>query len=56
MMNDLFRDLINQEDTVIFIDNILVAMDTEEGHDKLVDKVLKRLEKNNLFIKPERCK
>jgi len=56
MMNDLFRDLINQGDTATFIDNILVATDTEEGHDKLVDEVLRRLEENDLFVKPEKCK
>ena len=37
IMNNLFRDLINQEDTATFIDDILVATDTEEGHDKLVE-------------------
>jgi len=56
MMNDLFRDLINQGDMATFIDDILVATDTEEGHDELVEKVLRRLEENNLFIKPEKCK
>jgi len=56
MINDLFRDLINQGDTATFIDDILVAMDTEEGHNKLVEKVLKRLEENNLFVKPEKYK
>ena len=56
MMNDLFRDLINQGDTATFIDDILVATDTEERHDKLVDKVLKRLEENDLFVKLEKCK
>jgi len=56
IMNDLFRDLINQGDTATFINDILVATDTEEGHDKLVDEVLKRLEKNDLFVKPEKCK
>jgi len=56
MMNDLFRDLINQEDMVTFIDNILVATDTKEGHDELVEEVLKRLEENNLFVKLEKCK
>jgi len=56
MMNNLFRDLINQGDTVTFIDNILVATDIEEGHDELVEKVLRRLEENNLFVKPEKCK
>jgi len=56
MMNDLFRDLINQEDTVTFINDILVATDIEEGHDKLVEEVLRRLEENDLFVKPEKCK
>jgi len=56
MMNDLFRDLINQRDIATFIDDILVATDTGEGHDKLVEKVLKRLEENDLFIKPKKCK
>ena len=42
--------------TVTFIDDILVATDTEEGYDKLVGEVLKRLEKNDLFVKPEKCK
>jgi len=55
MMNDLFQDMINQGNTAIFIDDIIVAMDTKEGHDKLVEKVLKRLEENNLFVKPEKC-
>jgi len=56
MMNDLFWDLINQGDTATFIDNILVATDTEEGYNELVEKILKRLEENNLFVKPEKCK
>ena len=56
MMNDLFRDLINQGDTATFIDDILVVTDTEEGHDELVDKVIRRLEENDLFVKPEKCK
>ena len=56
MMNDLFQDLINKGDTAAFIDNILVATDTEEGHDELVEEVLKRLEENDLFVKLEKCK
>jgi len=56
MMNDLFRDLINQGDTVTFIDDILVATDIEEGHNELVEEVLRRLEENDLFVKPEKCK
>jgi len=56
MMNNLFKDLINQGDTVTFIDDILVATDMEEGHNELVEEVLRRLEENDLFVKPEKCK
>ena len=40
--------MINQKNMATFIDNIIVATNTEEGHDKLVKEVLKRLEENNL--------
>jgi len=56
MINNLFRDLINQGDMATFINDILVATDTEEEHNKLVEKVLKRLEENDLFVKPEKCR
>jgi len=55
-MNDLFRDLINQGNTATFIDDILVAIETKEEHDELVEEVLMRLEENDLFMKPEKCK
>jgi len=56
MINNLFRDLINQGNTATFINNILVVTDTEKGHNRLVEKILKRLEKNDLFIKLEKYK
>jgi len=55
IMNDLFCDIINQGNTVTFIDNIIVTMDTEKGHNELVEEVLNRLEENDLFVKPEKC-
>jgi len=33
-----------------------VAIGTEERHDELVKEILKKLEKNDLFMKPEKCK
>ena len=55
MMNDLLRDLVVEEKVAVFIDDVMIATETEEGHDKIVEEVLKRLEENNLFVKPERC-
>jgi len=54
MINNLFQDMINQRNIATFIDNIIVTMDTKEGYDKLVEEVLNKLEKNNLFVKPEK--
>ena len=55
MMNDLLRDLVVEEKIAVFIDNVMVATEIEEEHDKIVEEVLKRLEENDLFVKPEKC-
>ena len=56
MMNELLRDLINTGKVAVFIDNIIVETETEEGHDELVAEIIKRLEENDLYVKPEKCK
>ena len=56
MMNELLRDLINTGKVAVFIDNVIVGTKSEEGHNELVEKVIKRLEENNLYIKPEKYK
>jgi len=55
MMNDMLRDLVVEEKVVVFIDDMMVAMETEEGHDEIVEEVLRRLEENDLFMKLEKC-
>jgi len=54
MMNDLLRDLVVEEKVAVFIDDVMIATETEEGHDEIVEEVLKRLEKNDLFVKLEK--
>ena len=44
MMNELLRDLINIGKVAVFIDDVIVGTETEEGHDELVAEVVKRLE------------
>jgi len=56
MMNKLLRNLINTGKVVVFIDDVIVGMETEEEHDELVVEVVKRLEENDLYVKPEKCK
>ena len=56
MMNDLLRDLTNTGKVAVFIDDVIVGTETEEGHDELVVEVIKRLEENDLYVKLEKCK
>ena len=55
MMNDLLRDLVVEKKIVVFIDDVIIATETEEGHNKIVEKVLRRLEENDLFVKLDKC-
>ena len=55
IMNDLLRDLVVEEKVAVFIDNVMVATEIEEEHDEIVEEVLRRLEENDLFVKPEKC-
>jgi len=55
MMNEILRDMINEGKVVAFVDNVLVGTEAEEGHDKVVEEVLRQLEENDLYVKPEKC-
>jgi len=39
----------------VFVDDVLVGTETEEGHDEIVEEILRRLENNDLYVKPEKC-
>jgi len=54
MMNKILRDMINKGKVVAFVDDVLVGTETEEGHDEIVEEVLRRLEENDLYVKPEK--
>ena len=55
IINNLLRDLVVEEKVAVFIDNVMIATETEEGHNEIVEEVLRRLEENNLSVKPEKC-
>jgi len=54
MMNEILRDLINEGKVAAFVDNMLVGTETEKGHNEIVKEILRRLEENDLYIKPEK--
>ena len=56
MMNKILWNLINTGKVVSFIDDIIIGTKGEEGHDELVEKAVKRLAENDLYMKLEKCK
>ena len=53
-MNDLLKNIIKIGDVVIFIDDVIVKIETKEEHDNIVEEVLRRIAENNLFVKLEK--
>ena len=55
IMNNLLRNMIEAGDIVVFINNVIVRIETKEGHDNIVEEVLRKIAENDLFVKPEKC-
>ena len=55
IMNKILRDMINEGKVVAFMDDVLVGTEAEEGHSEVMEEVLRRLEENDLYVKPEKC-
>jgi len=55
-MNEILCDLINTGEVTSFIDNIIVKTEKEEGHNEIVEEVVKRLAENDLYVKLEKYK
>src|SRR6201996_3364678 len=51
----LLRELVNEGHVVIYLDDILIFTETLEEHHRIVARVLEILEKNKLYLKPEKC-
>ena len=56
MMNKLLRDLINTGKVAAFINDVIIETETEEGHNEIMAEIIRRLEENDLYIKPEKCR
>ena len=48
MINEIIQDLINTREVASFINDVIVGI---EGHNEVVEEVVKRLAENNLYIK-----
>ena len=55
LMNSLFADLIAAGKVAVYLDDILIFTRTLEEHRQVVRKVLEILQKNDLYLKPDKC-
>jgi len=56
MMNDLFKELIDEGVVTIYMDDILIfGSQTKEQHHKIIVQVLNILCKHCLYLKSEKC-
>ncbi len=54
LINDVLRDMLNQF-VFVYLDDILIFSGSLQEHTKHVQKVLRPLLDNHLYIKPEKC-
>jgi len=56
MMNDIFKELIEEGVVTIYMDNILIfGSQTWEQHHEILVRVLDILHKHHLYLKVEKC-
>ena len=55
MMDDIYDNLIMEGVVVVYLDDILIFMETLEEHQTVTQRVMELLQKHNLFLKPKKC-
>ena len=50
MMNELLRNLINTEKVGSLIDDMMVGIESEKGHDELVKEILRGLGEKIIYM------
>jgi Reverse transcriptase (RNA-dependent DNA polymerase) len=56
MMNNIFKDYIDEGWIVIYMDDILIFLENPPEHQERTQKVLQRLQEHDLYLKAEKCK
>jgi len=56
MINEILKDPINTRKIASFINDVTVKTKEEKEYNEIVENIVKRLEKNELYIKLENCK
>src|SRR5258708_36071929 len=56
MMNDILCEFIDHGEVICYMDDILIYSPTLSKHQQIVCQVLATLQRQRLFLKPEKCK
>ena len=56
IINTILQNSVNIRKVASFIDNVIMGMEKEEEYDEVAEEIVKKLVKNDLYIKPERYK
>ena len=56
IINKILWNLINIREVASFIDDVIVGIEKEKKHNKVVEEIVKRLAEKALYIKPEKYK
>ena len=56
MMDNYFRDMINEGWIAIYMDDILIHAKMKKDLEDRMKRVLQRLKGHDLYLKPEKCK
>ena len=56
IMNKILQDLINTGKVASFIENVIVETEEKKEHNEIVEKIVKGLAENDLYIKLEKYK
>jgi len=56
MIKNILRDLINTRKIASLINDIMVGTESEEGYNKLVEEILRKMKASNSNIKLKKCK
>ena len=56
IINEILRDLLNTEKIASFINDVIVETEEKKEYNEVVEEVIRKLDKNNLYMKLEKYK
>ena len=55
MMDSIFKDMIQDNQVIVYMDDVLIFAQTKEDLECYTKKVLQCLREHDLYLKPKKC-